>query len=58
MSGKSTKEYTFVLERKAKSSGGDKYNCQDVENFSVYFPQEISRDENGKPKTSLKIKIL
>lgn len=35
----------FELEQKAKSSGGDKYKCKDkdMDKFTIYFPQEISR---------------
>ena len=46
MSGVST--MSFVLEKKAKNAGGDKYVCNDNNKFSIYFPQTVSRNENGE----------
>lgn len=35
----------FMLDKKAKKSGGDKYVCKTDESFIVYFPQAISRKD-------------
>jgi hypothetical protein len=44
--GKHNKDYnyTFNIDKKAKKTGGDKFVCKEIENFSIYFPQEISRN--------------
>ena len=46
----------FNLEKKAKSSGGDKYVCETQPEFNIYVPQNISRD-NGKNHETLQITI-
>jgi hypothetical protein len=50
--------YLFKLERQAKSSGGDRYECTDVmtngKPWMIYFPQEVSR-ENGTPKDTIEV---
>lgn len=38
---------TFEIQKEAKSSGGDKFVCKTMPFFNIYFPQKISRDENG-----------
>jgi hypothetical protein len=60
MSSRSSLEnttYTFTLTKKAKSKGGDCYNCSDIENFNIYVPQEISRKNGTEPKKTLTITI-
>lgn len=49
--------YTFKLTKKAKSGGGDRYDCSDIENFNIYVPQEISRKNRTEPKKTLTITI-
>jgi hypothetical protein len=39
-------EYTFVIEKKAKTAGGDRYVCETKSDFNIYFPQTISRKNN------------
>ncbi len=51
-----SKDFVFVLEQKAKKSGGDKYKCEVDDNFCIYFPQEISRS-SGQPAKKLVVKI-
>jgi hypothetical protein len=46
----------FQLSKQAKKSGGDKYVCVDDENFVIYIPQNVSRD-NGIVKNTLSIFI-
>ena len=46
----------FKLEKKAKSSGGDKYVCETQPEFNIYVPQTISRDK-GKTHDILHITI-
>lgn len=46
----------FKLSKKAKSGGGDKYDCETIEGFNIYFPQTISR-KNNKPIEILEITI-
>ena len=36
----------FCLSQKARKLGGDKYTCKDDSQFSIYFPQTISRVQN------------
>ena len=36
-------KFTFKLERPARKSGGDRYECEEDSNWKVYFPQKISR---------------
>lgn len=60
MSSRSSSEintYTFKLTQKAKSKGGDKYECDEIENFNIYVPQEISRKNGEGPKKTLTISI-
>ena len=47
-------KYTFKLVKKAKGSGGDKYSCNE---WTVYFPQEISRPEHKEPKSEIEIDV-
>lgn len=48
-------EYSFILNKKAKSKGGDKYICSSNNDWNIYFPQEISRNNEGEPKQIIKI---
>jgi hypothetical protein len=50
---------TFNLTRKAKKSGGDRYEDHTVNEDPIvfYLPQYISRDESGKVRESLTITI-
>jgi len=50
-------EYEFTLEKKAKSAGGDKYQCVEIPEFNIYFPQVISRPVGGKVLEKIKIQI-
>jgi hypothetical protein len=51
-------KYTFILVKKAKGSGGDKYCCKDTSDWIVYFPQVISRRSDiDEPKLSIEIEI-
>lgn len=45
----------FILENKAKKSGGDKYICEECD-FNMYIPQTVSRND-GIVKTSLCINV-
>lgn len=47
-------KYIFVLIQKARSSGGDKYACDD---WSIYIPQNISRPDKKEPRPSIEIII-
>lgn len=47
----------FQILKQAKKTGGDKYVCVDDETFSIYIPQNISRDSDGKVKETLDISI-
>jgi len=49
-------EFTFVLEKEAKSKGGDKYVCESNPEFNIYIPQNISRKE-GKVSPKLIITV-
>lgn len=44
---------TFEIQKEAKSSGGDKFVCKTMPSFNIYFPQKISRDENGFVKKEI-----
>ena len=50
-------EYEFTLEKKAKTAGGDKYQCDTIPEFNIYFPQVISRPIGGKVLEKIKIQI-
>jgi hypothetical protein len=50
-------EYEFTLEKKAKSAGGDKYQCDTIPEFNIYFPQVVSRPAGGKVLEKIKITI-
>ncbi len=51
-------EFTFKLEKKAKSAGGDKYVCETQNEFNIYVPQTISRmSRKGIPSETLQIII-
>lgn len=52
-----TEHLTFVLNKEAKKSGGDKYICKDNEDFIIYLPQYISRNDKNKAKKEIKITI-
>lgn len=49
-------QLTFVLEKKAKSAGGDKYVCSTLPEFNIYIPQTISRS-GREPFATLTITI-
>ncbi len=49
-------ELTFILEKKAKSAGGDKYVCTTQNEFNIYVPQTISR-KGGVPFETLHVTI-
>lgn len=54
---------TFVIEKPAKSKGGDRYKGQlsneyNSELSTVYIPQTISRDSENRPFRRIKIKII
>lgn len=46
----------FNLERKAKFGGGDKYHCKDY-NFSVYFPQSLTRSAGSECVETLEMNL-
>ena len=57
-------EYEFKLTREAKSTGGDRYECESKghpDYMVFYIPQSISREystpTHGKPVENLKIVI-
>lgn len=41
------KKYTFALSKAARSSGADKYVCIEQDDFSIYIPQNISRESSN-----------
>ena len=43
--------FVFMLEKKAKSAGGDKYVCETLPEFNMYIPQTISRKDNTPHQT-------
>jgi hypothetical protein len=49
-------KFTFNLERPARKSGGDRYECGEDPDWKVYFPQKISRPE-GQPIATLVVEI-
>ncbi len=49
--------YIFHLEKRAKSSGGDKFVCESQPDFNIYFPQTISRQDAAAPCQSLNLLI-
>jgi hypothetical protein len=49
--------YIFKLEKRAKSSGGDKFVCEGQSEFNIYFPQNISRQDASAPFQTLKLLI-
>ena len=50
--------YSFTLEKAAKSSGGDKFVCQQLPEWSVYFPQAISRPSGAsKPRAKITVQV-
>lgn len=51
-----TYHLTFILEKEAKNKGGDKYQCKTIDEFIIYIPQYISRN-NDKPKKEIRISI-
>lgn len=47
----------FRLIQRARSTGGDKYECLDVDSdFRIYIPQEISR-VNNQPLYEIELEI-
>jgi hypothetical protein len=54
---KTNNVFTFDLDKKSKKDGGDKFICKNDEKFSIYFPQSLSRSENGDCYKSLQISI-
>ncbi len=51
-----TEHLTFTLEKEAKNKGGDKYKCTSIDDFIIYIPQSISR-ENNISKKEIRISI-
>lgn len=49
-------KFTFKLERPARKSGGDRYECVEDSNWKVYFPQSITR-KGGVPKQTLIVEV-
>ena len=49
--------YKFKLSQQAKKAGGDKYLSENDSNFSIYFPQSISRPTN-KVKTEIAFNLI
>lgn len=49
-------EYKFKLVQAAKKAGGDKYECMTNPDFTVYFPQSISRI-NGVVRQEIVVNI-
>lgn len=47
----------FQLSQKAKNKGGDKYICSTNPDFSIYFPQLISRSINPEPIQEINLNI-
>lgn len=53
-----TNHLVFQLEKEAKNKGGDKYKCLSIDDFIIYIPQSISREQNNTcPKKELRISI-
>lgn len=55
-----TEHLTFILEKEAKNKGGDKYKCltnTGLDEFFIYIPQSISRNNTGIPKKEIRISI-
>lgn len=52
-----TEHLVFQLEKEAKNKGGDKYKCLSIDDFIIYIPQAISRENNQYPKKELRISI-
>jgi|JI9StandDraft_2_1071091.scaffolds.fasta_scaffold210269_3 hypothetical protein len=50
--------YTFVLNKKASSTGGDCYVWDQKPTYKIYFDQAISRKDSKEPKQCLKIMVL
>ena len=49
-------KFTFNLERPARKSGGDRYECAEDPNWKVYFPQKISRPGTN-PEATLIVEV-
>ena len=56
MSSKSVK-LNFIIDKIAKSSGGDKYICESNPDFNIYIPQKISRSDKENVYENLIITI-
>lgn len=52
-----TEHLTFILDKEAKNTGGDKYHEKDDEKFIIYIPQYISRKKSETAMKQLKISI-
>jgi hypothetical protein len=50
-------ETEFVLVRNGNTSGRDKYKSIDNENFEIYIPHILSRDDDGCPRYRFKFLI-
>lgn len=51
-----THHLTFILDKEAKNKGGDKYKCSTIDDFFIYIPQSISRN-NNEVKKEIRISI-
>lgn len=49
-------KFIFKIERPARKSGGDRYECDENEDWKVYFPQSISRPD-GSPVGILIVEV-
>jgi len=47
---------TFTLKKEARKSGGDRYTCNEEENFDIYLPQKFSR-KGGTPHLSITLTV-
>jgi hypothetical protein len=56
MSSKSVK-LNFIIDKIAKTSGGDKYICESNPDFNIYIPQKISRPDKQNVCENLIITI-
>jgi len=49
-------KFTFKLKKEAKKSGGDRYSCEEILGWDIYFPQQISRLV-GKVREKIEIEV-
>lgn len=47
----------FKLVQKAKSKGGDRYECVTDPTFTIYIPQNLSRNTNNIPHEKIQLNI-